>query len=131
MTNIKYSHSSFMNSQSREYQKGMDHCTVDLLLDLFGLPCFANKNKKCQLSYSLFQTSQTGGQRYSDTSPFSIPWSVIEQDFLKQSCPINLSFCPILSCPVPFICSAMFSHSYLVSSKKLTTQKLWGPIHKT
>jgi len=33
-----------------------------------------NKNKKCQLSYSLFQTSQTGGQWYSDTSPFSIPW---------------------------------------------------------
>jgi hypothetical protein len=25
------------------------------------------------LSYSLFQTSQTGGQQYSDTSPFSIP----------------------------------------------------------
>ena len=22
----------------------------------------------------LFQTSQTGGQQYSDTSPFSIPW---------------------------------------------------------
>ncbi len=27
----------------------------------------------CQLSYSWFQTSQTGGQQYSDTSPFSIP----------------------------------------------------------
>jgi hypothetical protein len=27
------------------------------------------------LSYSRFQTSETGGQRYSDTSPFSIPWS--------------------------------------------------------
>ncbi len=26
------------------------------------------------LSYRWFQTSQTGGQRYSDTSPFSIPW---------------------------------------------------------
>jgi hypothetical protein len=25
------------------------------------------------LSYSLFQTSQTGGQWYSDTYPFSIP----------------------------------------------------------
>jgi hypothetical protein len=23
----------------------------------------------------LIQTSQTGGQQYSDTSPFSIPWS--------------------------------------------------------
>jgi hypothetical protein len=28
------------------------------------------------LSYSWFQTSQTGGQRYSDTSPFSIPWLI-------------------------------------------------------
>jgi hypothetical protein len=39
----------------------------------FGLVCFANKNKKCQLSCSQFQTSQTGGQWYSDNSPFSIP----------------------------------------------------------
>jgi hypothetical protein len=29
--------------------------------------------KKCQLSYSWFQTSQTWSQQYSDTSPFSIP----------------------------------------------------------
>ncbi len=32
--------------------------------------------KKCELSYSWFQTSQTGGQQYSDTSPFSIPWPI-------------------------------------------------------
>ncbi len=31
------------------------------------------KTKNCQLSYRWFQTSQTGGQWYSDTSPFSIP----------------------------------------------------------
>jgi hypothetical protein len=54
--------------------KGMYHCTGDLLFDWFGLVCFANKNKNSQLSYSLFQNSQTGGQRYNDTSPFSIPW---------------------------------------------------------
>jgi len=48
---------------------------VDLLFDWFGLVCFAKKHIKCQLSYSLFQTSQTGGQWYSDTSPFSIPWT--------------------------------------------------------
>ncbi len=41
--------------------------------DCFGLVCFENKNKNCQLSYSWFQTSQTGGQQYNDTSPFSIP----------------------------------------------------------
>ncbi len=27
------------------------------------------------LQYRLIQTSQTGGQWYNDTSPFSIPWS--------------------------------------------------------
>ncbi len=53
--------------------KGKYHCTIDLLLDWFGLVCFANKNKNCHLSYSWFQTDQTGGQQYSDTSPFSIP----------------------------------------------------------
>jgi hypothetical protein len=31
---------------------------------------------KTKLSYNQFQTSQTGGQWYSDTSPFSIPWSM-------------------------------------------------------
>jgi len=32
--------------------KGEYHCTVDLLFDWFGLVCFANKNKNCQLSYN-------------------------------------------------------------------------------
>ncbi len=32
--------------------KGGLHCTIDLLFDWFGLICFANKNKNCQLSYS-------------------------------------------------------------------------------
>jgi hypothetical protein len=31
---------------------GKYHCTVDLLFDWFGLVCFANKNKYCQLLYS-------------------------------------------------------------------------------
>ncbi len=53
----------------------MYHCTIDLLFDLFGLVRFENKNNSCQLSDSWFQTSQTGGQLYSDTSPFSITWS--------------------------------------------------------
>ncbi len=59
---------------NREYLRGKYHCTIDLLFEWFGLVCFANKNKNCQLSYRWFQTSQTGGQWYSDTSPFSIPW---------------------------------------------------------
>ncbi len=39
----------------REYLRGRYHCTVDLLFDWFGLACFANKNKNCELSYSCFQ----------------------------------------------------------------------------
>ncbi len=64
---------SVHNIQTREYKRGRYHCTVDLLFDWFGLVCFANKNKNYQLSYRGFQTSQTGSQWYSDTSPFSIP----------------------------------------------------------
>ncbi len=33
------------------------HCTVDLLFDLFGLVCFANKNKNFQLSHSTADTN--------------------------------------------------------------------------
>ncbi len=47
--------------------------TVPLTSCLTGLDCFVNKNKNCQLSYSWFQSSQTGGQWYTDTSHFSIP----------------------------------------------------------
>ncbi len=69
--NKQFSH---MVCCSREYWRGKYHCTVGLLFDQFGLACFANKNKQIQFSYSWFQTSQTGGQRYSDTVPFSVPW---------------------------------------------------------
>jgi hypothetical protein len=51
----------------RTAKGGKYHCTIDFLLDWLGLVCFANKNKNCQLSYIRFQTSQTGGQQYSDT----------------------------------------------------------------
>jgi hypothetical protein len=34
---------------SREYKRGKYHCTIDLLFDCFGLVCFANKKKNCQL----------------------------------------------------------------------------------
>jgi len=47
-------------------------------LTKIGLVCFENKNKNCQLSYSWFQTSETGGQWYNDTSPFSTPWFYIQ-----------------------------------------------------
>ncbi len=73
--NVQISHGVYLNGVPREYYREKYHCTIDLLLDWFGLVCFVNKNINCQLSYSWFQTSQTGGEWYSDTSPFSIPWS--------------------------------------------------------
>ena len=54
--------------------KGEVYCTVDLLFDWFGISRMTTDNFCFYLQNSLIQTSQTGGQRYSDTSPFCIPW---------------------------------------------------------
>jgi len=54
--------------------KGKYHCTVDLLFDWFVISCMTTDNICFYLQNRLIQTSQTGGQWYSDTSPFSIPW---------------------------------------------------------
>jgi hypothetical protein len=50
------------------------HCTIDLLFDWFGISCMTTDNFCFYLQNRLIQTSQTGGQWYSDTSPLSIPW---------------------------------------------------------
>jgi hypothetical protein len=47
---------------------------IDLLFDWFGISCMTTDNFCFYLHNGLIQTSHTGGQRYSDTSPFSIPW---------------------------------------------------------
>ncbi len=60
----------------REYLNGKYHCTVDLLFDWFGISCMTTDIFCIYFQNRLIQTSQTGGQPYSDTSPFSIPWSV-------------------------------------------------------
>jgi hypothetical protein len=49
------------------------HCTIDW----FGISCMTTENVCYHLQNRLIQTSQTGGQRYSDTSPFSISWTNI------------------------------------------------------
>jgi len=56
-------------------------CTVDLLFDWFGISCKTTDNFCFYLQNTLIQTSQTGGQWYSDTSPFSIPWFVPRNEF--------------------------------------------------
>jgi len=66
--NIYYSHLKQQLSSNQGILKG--EVSLQLISCLTGLDhCFANKNKNCQLSYSWFRTSQTGGQQYSDTSP--------------------------------------------------------------
>ncbi len=42
-------------------------------VDWFGFSCIATDNFCFYLQNRLIQTSQTGGEQYSDTSPFSIP----------------------------------------------------------
>ncbi len=54
---------------SREYYRGKNHCTIDLLFDWFGISCMTADNFCFYLQNRLIQNSQTGGQRYSVTSP--------------------------------------------------------------
>jgi hypothetical protein len=46
---------------------------VDLLFDWFGISCMTTDNFCFYLQNRLIQTSQTGGQQYIYTFPFSIP----------------------------------------------------------
>jgi hypothetical protein len=46
---------------------------VDLQFDWFGISCMTTEFFCFYLHNRLIQTRQTGGQQYSDTSPFSIP----------------------------------------------------------
>jgi hypothetical protein len=54
--------------------KGKYHCTVGLLFDWFGISCMTTDYFHFYLQNRLIQARQTGGQLYSDTSPFSVPW---------------------------------------------------------
>ncbi len=60
-------------ARTRKYQSGKYHCTVDLLFDWFGISCMTTDDFCFHLQNRLIKTCQTGGQWYSDTSPFSIP----------------------------------------------------------
>ena len=59
---------------SRKYLMGKYQCMVDLLFDWFVISCMTTDIFCFYLQNRLIQTSRTGGQQYSDTSPFSIPW---------------------------------------------------------
>jgi hypothetical protein len=91
---VKRSSLFWPRGKSGNTKGGKYHCTIDLLFDWFGLVCFANKNNNCQLSYSSFQTSQTEGQQYSDTSPFSIPCiNLFQSNYLSNI--VSSCVCPV------------------------------------
>jgi hypothetical protein len=58
-----------LDIKTREYYRGKYHCTVDLLFDWFGISYMTTQNFCFYLQNRLIQTSQTGGQWYSDISP--------------------------------------------------------------
>ena len=59
--------------------------TADLLFDWFGFSCFAVLNYQQSYWFGQTQTSQTGGQLYSDTSPYkAIKFSLLNY---SQNCP--------------------------------------------
>jgi len=60
--------------QFSKLEWGKYYCTIDLLFDWFGISSMKTDNFCFYLQNRRIQTSQTGGQQYSDTSPFSIPW---------------------------------------------------------
>ncbi len=53
--------------------KGKYHCTIDLLFDWSGISCMTTDILCFYLKNRVIQTSQTGGQWYSDTSPLVLP----------------------------------------------------------
>jgi hypothetical protein len=71
---INYDHKRFMTQGPHQgILMGSYHCTIDLLFDWFGISFTMTYNFCFYLQNRLIQTSQTGGQWYSDASPFSIP----------------------------------------------------------
>jgi hypothetical protein len=92
------------------------------------------KTKNCQLSYSRFQTSQTGGQWYSDTSPFSIPWTMSQVSYncatghncIPQTLKLrSKKFCMIVSGFLQFL----FLFSFLFYFSTATFQSANLPLH--
>ncbi len=85
-------------TQTREYLRGKYPCTIDLLFDCFGNSCMTTVKFCFYLKNRLIQSSQTGGQQYSDTSPSIIPCSnlrvlmLLTHASFKSHCLSNSSF---------------------------------------
>jgi hypothetical protein len=59
--------------RARKSKRGKYHSTFNILLDWFGISCMTTGHFSFYLQNRLVQTSLTGDQWYSDTSPFTIP----------------------------------------------------------
>jgi hypothetical protein len=70
---IIYDRHMFIVQATESMDNAREHCTIDLLFDWFGISCMTTDKFCFHLQNRLIQTSQTGGQWYRDTSPFSIP----------------------------------------------------------
>ncbi len=70
--------------------KGKYHYTIHLLFDWFGISSLNTDNLCIYLQNRLIPTSQTGGQWYRDTSPFSIPSMNLPLPYFVE--PIRKSF---------------------------------------
>ncbi len=77
-------------------KRGKYHCTVDLLFDWFGISCMTTDNFNFYLQNILMQTSQTGGQWYNDTSPYTIP---CREYFDFSVCTCRAPMHPVRYCP--------------------------------
>jgi hypothetical protein len=71
---------SLLMLQNKLEQEIQYHCTIDLF-DWFGISFMTTDNVHVYLQNRLIQSSQTGGELYSDTSPFSIPWCLLLESF--------------------------------------------------
>jgi hypothetical protein len=72
MTSFK-GHRNLIYIEAGKHSREKYHCTVDLRFDWFGISCMTTDRFCFYLQNRLIQTVQTGGQLYSDTSPFSVP----------------------------------------------------------
>jgi hypothetical protein len=74
----------------REYKRGKYRCTVDPLFDWFAISCMTTDNFCFYFQNRLIQSSQAGGQWYSDNSPFSILCSRVELTYSGNPTYYNL-----------------------------------------
>jgi len=87
--------------------------------DWFGISCMTTDNFCFYLQNRLIQTSQTGGQWYSDISPFGIPWT---RDQIRL-CMMCLNFIPLLKCGS---CSGRVSRGSIFSNQgRSMYRSLW------